>query len=199
MKINSRLLLLALSTSVLSAFSSLDAINPFDETESDRLETQGDVAGDDQRISILELSETLTVTAPTSPDLIVLPDPYVNTDWPQAGGNVQHAVQHTGATGPLDRAWSKDVGEGSGRKGRVIAPPVVAGGMVFTLDARYNVTATDEASGNELWKALERPALLIGLKTHLLSQMATVRIKRASAAGSHFLAEIYMSPPGLEK
>jgi len=112
---------------------------------------QGDVAGDDQRISILELSETLTVAAPTAPDLIVLPDPYVNTDWPQAGGNVQHAVQHTGASGPLERAWSKDVGVGSGKKGRVIAPPVVAGGIIYTLDARYNVNAIDEASGNELW------------------------------------------------
>lgn len=174
MKINSRLLLLALSTSLLSACSTLDAINPFDETESDRLETQGDVAGDDQRISILELSETLTVTAPTSPDLIVLPDPYVNTDWPQAGGNVQHAVQHTGATGPLDRAWSKDVGEGSGRKGRVIAPPVVAGGMVFTLDARYNVTATEEASGNELWKfkveGIERASTRVG-KTSIIDRI----------------------------
>jgi len=106
MKINSRLLLLALTTSLLTGCST---INPFDKTDADIREEQGEVAGDEQRISILELSETLAVEAPTSPDLIVLPDPYVNTDWPQAGGNVQHAVQHTGATGPLDKAWSKSV------------------------------------------------------------------------------------------
>jgi len=81
-----------------------------------------------------------------------LPDPYVNTDWPQTGGNVQHVVQHTGATGPLDRAWSIDIGEGSGRKGRIVAPPVIAGGTIFTMDSRYQVSAFSEATGDEIFQ-----------------------------------------------
>lgn len=148
---NNKLILSVLSAGLLSACSTLDAINPFDKTEAEKRAEQGEVAGEDQRISILELSETLTVAAPTTPDQIVIPDPYVNTDWPQAGGNVQHVVQHTGATGPLDRAWSIDIGEGSGRKGRIVAPPVIAGGKIFTVDSRYKVAAFDEASGDELW------------------------------------------------
>jgi len=165
MKTNSRLFLLALTTSFLTGCSTLDAVNPFDKSESEKRAEQGEVAGDEQRISILELSEALTVAAPTAPELIVLPDPYVNTDWPQAGGNVQHAVQHTGATGPLDRAWSKDIGDGSGRKGR---------GIIYTLDARYKVSAIDEASGNELWnfkiEGIERESTRVG-KTSFIDRI----------------------------
>jgi outer membrane protein assembly factor BamB len=146
-----KLILSVLSASLLSACSTLDAINPFDKTEAEKRAEQGEVAGEDQRISILELSETLTLAAPMPPEQIIIPDPYVNTDWPQTGGNVQHVVQHTGATGPLDRAWSIDIGEGSGRKGRIVAPPVIAGGKIFAVDARYKVSAFDEQSGDELW------------------------------------------------
>jgi len=145
------LFLTAFTASLLSGCAILDTVNPFDKTDADIRKEQGTVAGDEERISILELSETLTIETPTAPDLIVLPDPYVNTDWPQAGGNVQHVVQHTGATGPLEKSWTKDIGEGSGRKGRVIASPVVANGTIFTLDARYNVMAIEEATGNKFW------------------------------------------------
>ena len=136
---------------MLSACSTLDAINPFDKSDADKRAEQGEVAGDDQRISILELSETLKVASAATPDQIILPDPYVNTDWPQAGGNVAHVVQHTGASGPLERVRSIDIGEGSGRKGRIVAPPVIAGGTIFTVDSRYKVAAFDEASGDRLW------------------------------------------------
>ena len=173
MKINS-LLLAAVSASVLSACSTLDAINPFDKTDAQIREEQGSVAGDDQRISILELSETLAVEAPTAPELIVLPDPYVNTDWPQAGGNIQHVVQHTGATGPLDVSWSTNVGDGSGRKGRVIAPPVVVNGTIYTLDARYKVSAIEEATGKKIWdfkiEGIERESTRVG-KTSFIDRI----------------------------
>jgi outer membrane protein assembly factor BamB len=125
-------------------------------------------------ISILELSETLAVATPTTPDQIILPDPYVNTDWPQAGGNVQHVVQHTGATGPLDRAWSVDIGEGSGRKGRIVAPPVIANGTIFTVDSRYQVSAFNEASGDKIWdfkvEAVQRESTRVG-KTSFIDRI----------------------------
>ena len=66
---NKTLLLTAICASLLSACSTLDAINPFDKTDKERRAEQGEVAGEDQRISILELSETLKVAAPTTPAL----------------------------------------------------------------------------------------------------------------------------------
>ncbi|MEP3655044.1 MAG: PQQ-binding-like beta-propeller repeat protein [Litorimonas sp.] len=171
---NNSLLLAVLSAGLLSACSTLDSINPFDKSEADKRAEQGAVAGEDQRISILELSETLSVVAPTSPDSILLPDPYVNTDWPQAGGNVQHVVQHTGATGPLDKSWSVNIGEGSGRKGRIVAPPVIANGAIFTVDSRYEVRAFEETSGDEMWsfkvEAVQRESTREG-KTSFLDRI----------------------------
>ena len=171
---NNTLLLTAICVSLLSGCSTLDAINPFDKSDKDKRAEQGAVAGDDQRISILELSETLKVAAPTTPDQIILPDPYVNTDWPQVGGNVAHVVQHTGATGPLDKAWSIDIGEGSGRKGRIVAPPVIAGGTIFTVDSRYKVGAFSEASGSKLWsykvEAVQRSSTREG-KTSIIDRI----------------------------
>ena len=171
---NNSLFLAALSAGLLSACSTLDAINPFDKTDAQKRAEQGSVAGDDQRISILELTETLTVAAPTTPDQIILPDPYINTDWPQTGGNVQHVVQHTGATGPLDKAWSIDIGEGSGRKGRIVAPPVIAGGTIFTIDSRYKVSAFNEATGDEIWsfkvEAVQRESTRVG-KTSFIDRI----------------------------
>jgi len=171
---NNLLALTAISAVLLSGCSTLDAINPFDKSDADKRAEQGEVGGDDQRISILELSETLTVAAPTAPENILLPDPYVNTDWPQAGGNVQHAVQHTGASGPLDKAWTIDIGEGSGRKGRIVAPPVIADGVIYTVDANYKVSAFNEATTEKLWtykvEAVQRSSTRVG-KTSLIDRI----------------------------
>ena len=171
---NNTLLLTAICASLLSACQTLDAIDPFDKTDKELREEQGEVAGDDQRISILELSETLKVADASTTAPVILPDPYVNIDWPQAGGNVAHVVQHTGASGPLEKVRSIDIGEGSGRKGRIVAPPVVAGGAIFTVDSRYKVSAFDEASGDEIWRykieAIERSATREG-KTSFIDRV----------------------------
>lgn len=133
---------------LLTGCSTLSALNPFDNGDGP---DQGDVAGADRRISILELNDTLTVSADAMPGQIVLPPVYVNTDWPQVGGNVAHVVQHTGASGPLERVWSKSVGDGSNRKGFVAAPPIVANGVLYIMDADSTVRAFEEGSGDRIW------------------------------------------------
>ncbi len=128
-----------------------DAINPFDKTDAQRRAEQGDVAGETDRISILELSETLQVGALMTPDDVVLPPAYVNVDWPQVGGNPTHVVQHTGATGPLEVRWSRDIGKGSGRKTRVLTPPVIANGVIYAMDGANNVLALSESTADKFW------------------------------------------------
>jgi len=127
------------------------SINPFDKSDEEAAAAQGDVAGETDRISILELNETLQVSGTITPDQVTLPPVYANTDWPQVGGNPSHVVQHTGATGSFDRIWSKDTGKGSARKGRVVAPPVVAGGRIYTMDGSNRITAMDANSGDKIW------------------------------------------------
>jgi len=129
-----------------------DAINPFDKTEAQKKAEQGDVAGNSDRISLISLEDELAVTGTITPDQVVLPAAYANTDWPQVGGNPAHVMQHTGASGPLKKIWSKDVGSGTSRKGRVIAQPVIAGGRIFVMDGKNQVSAYDAATGDRFWE-----------------------------------------------
>jgi len=147
---------------MLSACSTVgdavSAINPFDKSSGGAALEAAE--GDTDRISILQLSEDLQIAGTITPDQIVLPPAYVNTDWPQQGGNTAHVVQHTAASGSLSKVWSKDIGDGSGRKGRVLSPPVIANGKIYSVDGSNRVVALDEATGNKLWsykvKAEER-------------------------------------------
>lgn len=141
------LLTASLATILLAGCSTLSSINPFDGDGPD----QGDIAGSDRRISILELNDTLTVDVNAASETIILPPVYVNTDWPQHGGNVAHVVQHTGASGPLEKIWSKDVGDGSNRKGFIAAPPVIANGVIYVMDADSTVRAFEESTGRKIW------------------------------------------------
>lgn len=129
----------------------VDAVNPFDETEKEKLEKQGEVAGEDQRISLLTAEETLQPSGEFSPADVQLPPVYVNADWPQPGGNAVHAMQRPTTDGQLTRLWTIDVGDGSSRKGRVLSSPVVAGGRLFVMDGENRITAYDANSGSRVW------------------------------------------------
>ena len=129
----------------------VDAVNPFDETKKDKLEKQGEVAGEDQRISLLTAEESLQPSGELTPADVQLPPVYVNADWPQPGGNSVHAMQRPTTDGQLTNLWTIDVGDGSSRKGRVVSSPVVAGGKLFVMDGKNRVTAYDANAGSRIW------------------------------------------------
>jgi outer membrane protein assembly factor BamB len=104
-----------------------------------------------ERISVMRLEQELEPD-PRIADLAVrLPPPRRNADWPQAGGLQTHAMHHLEVEGELATVWSVSAGDGGGREARVMAPPVVAGGRLFALDARGQVSAFDFANGRRLW------------------------------------------------
>ena len=105
-----------------------------------------------ERISVLEL-DVLPRADPNIADLAVrLPRPRLNRDWPQVGGNADHSMQHLEAPGPLARQWTVDVGEGASDERRMLTPPVVADGTVYTLDPRGTITAIRADTGAPLWQ-----------------------------------------------
>lgn len=139
----------ALLISGCSTISSVtDAINPFDGKDAD----QGDIPDDPDRISILSLDDQLEIPGTILPSEIVLPGTYTNPDWAQTGGYATHAPQRTAVPGQLDKLWSKGIGKGSGRKGRVVSSPVVAGGRIFAVDGKNRVSALDATTGQSIWK-----------------------------------------------
>ncbi len=75
-----------------------------------------------------------------------------NTDWSHRAGNAAKTPLHPALSASLSPVWSARIGAGDGRRHRISADPVVAGGRIFTLDSRATVTAVSTA-GAVLWSA----------------------------------------------
>jgi outer membrane protein assembly factor BamB len=104
-----------------------------------------------ERLTVMELGARLEADPAIADDLLVLPDPRVNEAWPQPGGSATNANYHLSAPGPLNRTWSVSAGSGSGRVAQLLAPPVIADGRIYVLDARTRLGAYEQSSGRKLW------------------------------------------------
>lgn len=124
----------------------LSRINPFSGSERD----DPDAPPREQRIPVLELDARLAAADDAAP--VTLPRSYVNTSWPQSDGFPTHAMQHTRASGDLNRVWRVDIGAGSSRDRRVRARPVIADGVVYAMDAEGRISARSLDTGAETWR-----------------------------------------------
>ncbi|MBC7132581.1 MAG: PQQ-like beta-propeller repeat protein [Roseovarius sp.] len=88
---------------------------------------------------------------------LALPAPEANPEWRQRHGTPIGRSAHPALSAAPRLAWSANIGAGDGRRGRITADPVVAGGRVFTLDARARVSAVS-TSGQVLWSRDLTPA-----------------------------------------
>ncbi len=111
-----------------------------------------------ERISVMTLDEALKPDTTLSTAPVVLPAPYMNTEWPQPGGFASNAMYHLEASGPLQLAWQQNAGKGTDSDSRLTAPPIVADGKVFVLDAQAGVSAFDARTGAPLWSRSLAPA-----------------------------------------
>lgn len=112
-----------------------------------------------ERISVMSLDESLKPD-PTLKDVsVVLPAPYKNADWPQPGGYPANAMYHLEADGGLHEAWEQEAGKGSDDDSRLTAPPVVADGRVFVLDAAAHLHVFQAGNGEPLWDKDLEPEL----------------------------------------
>lgn len=79
-----------------------------------------------------------------------IPAAEANQDWTHRNGDADHAISHPALGASLTEAFAVSIGEGDSRRARITADPVVAGGVIYTLDARATVTAT-ATSGAPVW------------------------------------------------
>ncbi len=104
-----------------------------------------------ERISVLLNERTLNADPTLAGHRILLPRPTKNIAWPQEGGYPNHAMHHVEVSDNIKKIWRTDIGEGTDDEEQLIAQPVVADGMVFTMDAANRVTAVKAADGNKIW------------------------------------------------
>ena len=81
---------------------------------------------------------------------ISLPSPRVNADWSERLANAQNRIVHPALGAAPAQIFAVSIGDGDSRRARITADPVVAGGAIYTLDARSRVMAT-ATSGAPLW------------------------------------------------
>ena len=91
-----------------------------------------------------------------TPPTVVLPPPVANADWPQPGGNPAHDMGQLAARPTLAQLWETGIGAGGGYRQKLLGAPVVADGVVYTMDVRARVRAFDLATGAPRWHAATR-------------------------------------------
>lgn len=103
--------------------------------------------------SVLQDGEVVQIAAGTQdgPRAISLPATQSNSDWTQGPGSPSFRTAHPAFGANPQRVWSANIGAGDSRRHRITADPVVAGGLIYTLDAETQVTATS-TSGETVWR-----------------------------------------------
>ncbi|WP_340423325.1 PQQ-binding-like beta-propeller repeat protein [Yoonia sp. GPGPB17] len=79
-----------------------------------------------------------------------LPAARANSDWGHRNGTPSHSITHPALGATLSPIFVADIGEGDGKGARITSHPVVANGVIYTVDARARVTATS-VNGDNLW------------------------------------------------
>lgn len=95
----------------------------------------------------------------TGPSTAALSLPRVSNvaNWTQVGSNAQHYAGNVAIGAGTQQIWRVNIGQAAGRRHRITADPVIAGGLIYTLDSEARVTATT-TSGQPVWMKDLRPA-----------------------------------------
>ena len=108
------------------------------------------------REDIRPASDTETVETQGSQP-ISLPAQTANSSWSQSPGTPAFRTTHAALRAAPQRVWSASIGAGDSRKQRITAEPVVAGGLIYALDAASTVSAVTP-QGQVAWTADLIPA-----------------------------------------
>ncbi len=76
-----------------------------------------------------------------------------NAAWLQQNFGPDRVAPHLALSASPALRWSADIGRGNTDRSRITSTPVIAGGVVYTLDAAGQVQASATDSGAALWRA----------------------------------------------
>ena len=104
-----------------------------------------------RRISVLKADEKGSVAGPEASGPIALPPAVTNASWSQPGGVPTNAPGHLAIGEALHTVWTVDAGEGSSKRERLTAIPIVYEKRIFTMDAEGTVHAISAVNGSVEW------------------------------------------------
>jgi outer membrane protein assembly factor BamB len=103
-----------------------------------------------ERVSILSNDNSIKVDPTTAEIAVVLPDPVLNADWAQSGGNASKSMGHPALGAARTKAWEASIA-GSTKKQRLAAAPVISNNRLFAVDTDAVVSAFAADTGAKLW------------------------------------------------
>ena len=103
-----------------------------------------------ERVSILSNDNSIKVDPTTAEIAVVLPDPVLNADWAQSGGNASKSMGHPALGAARAKAWEASIA-GSTKKQRLAAAPVISNNRLFAVDTDAVVSAFAADTGAKLW------------------------------------------------
>lgn len=105
-----------------------------------------------QRISLMPRGQESLAQDPAFAGMAVpIPAAVSVGSWPNPGGTPENIVGNTDASLNFGVAWSTSIGVATSADSAITASPIVAQGMVFTLDAAVGVKAVSVETGGEVW------------------------------------------------
>ncbi len=99
-----------------------------------------------EREDIRPASDTQTTETRGSKPISV-PAQRSNASWEQSPGTAAFRTTNAALRSAPQRIWSVSIGSGDARKQRITADPVVAGGLIYTLDSGATVSAVSPQGG----------------------------------------------------
>jgi len=149
-----RTVVLVAAALTLVSCSTVQRLNPFKGRGGENASLEGAGAPEERtRIPLIALDQQLRVNDALKGVGFYLPPAAPQADWPLPGGTLEQTVEHVDAAPDFEIAWKRDIGRAGGRAQFITAPPIAAGGRIYTMDAGAQVTATDARTGHVVWRA----------------------------------------------
>ena len=110
------------------------------------------------RIPIRQVEAPLADTDPAAVRPVPIPAAVMNADWSHRNGAASGRIANAAFSPSPSLRWSVPIGEGDARRRRIVTAPLVAGGLVYTIDAGGMISAVRQSDGTRVWSQSIVPA-----------------------------------------